>query len=70
MTVDSSSTRDGVAAAPVSCDLCHLPVEVSGFELMTVTGTKRFCCEGCVGVYQMLNGDTLVLADHSQPSEA
>lgn len=48
------------AADGAACDLCHLPIEVSGFELMSDTGVKRFCCEGCVGVYQMLHGDTLV----------
>ncbi|TAN47723.1 MAG: hypothetical protein EPN21_16635 [Methylococcaceae bacterium] len=68
MTADPSSTRD--TASPYACDLCRLPVEVSGFELMTVTGVKRFCCEGCVGVYQMLNGDTLVEDKDGQLSEA
>ncbi|MDD5034226.1 MAG: heavy metal translocating P-type ATPase metal-binding domain-containing protein [Methylococcaceae bacterium] len=38
-----------------ACDLCSLPVETSDFSLMTVTGVKRFCCEGCLGVYQMLH---------------
>jgi Putative metal-binding domain of cation transport ATPase len=37
------------------CDLCGLPVEISGFELMTEKGKKRFCCEGCKGIYQMLH---------------
>jgi hypothetical protein len=27
---------------------------------MTRTGLKRFCCEGCVGVYEMLNGDAII----------
>jgi len=43
-----------------SCDLCSLPVDISGFELMTPTGLKCFCCEGCVGVYQMLHGDEIL----------
>lgn len=41
------------------CDLCGLPVEVEGFELATVQGVKRFCCEGCLGVFRMLHADQL-----------
>lgn len=36
------------------CDLCGLPVEVSGFILNTKEGEKQFCCEGCKGIYGML----------------
>lgn len=43
-----------------SCDLCGLKVEVTGFELKTKRGEKHFCCEGCKGVYQMLNEDELL----------
>jgi hypothetical protein len=49
------------------CDLCGLDVEVEGFELKTVEGDKRFCCEGCKGIYQMLH-EELVLAE--TPDEA
>lgn len=44
------------------CDLCGLDVEVDGFELKTTEGDKRFCCEGCKGIYQMLH-DELVLSE-------
>ncbi len=37
------------------CDLCGLPVEVKGFRLKTKEDTKKFCCEGCKGIYQMLH---------------
>jgi cation transport ATPase-like protein len=37
------------------CDLCGLAVEVDGFELKTLEGNKKFCCEGCKGIYQMLH---------------
>ena len=37
------------------CDLCQLTVEISGFTLKTKTGEKNFCCEGCKGIYEMLN---------------
>lgn len=42
------------------CDLCGLPVEASGFELYTAQGRKRFCCEGCEGIYRMLHEDEIV----------
>lgn len=43
-----------------SCDLCGLPVEVDGFHLDTKAGEKNFCCEGCLGIYQMLNEEELL----------
>jgi hypothetical protein len=42
------------------CDLCGLPVEVDGFFLLTKKGKKNFCCEGCLGIYQMLNEEHLL----------
>lgn len=42
------------------CDLCALPVEVDGFSLNTAVGKKCFCCEGCKGIYQMLNEELLL----------
>lgn len=42
------------------CDLCGLPVEVTGFTLLTKEGGKTFCCEGCQGIFQMLNEDSLL----------
>lgn len=49
------------------CDLCGLPVEVPNFTLKTKEGKKAFCCEGCLGIYQMLNEDKLV-AESEKPS--
>jgi hypothetical protein len=43
-----------------ACDLCSLPVETSAYHLNTLSGLKRFCCEGCEGIYQMLHGDEIV----------
>lgn len=37
------------------CDLCGLTVEVDGFELKSKQGIKKFCCEGCKGIFQMLH---------------
>ncbi|MFZ2725684.1 MAG: heavy metal translocating P-type ATPase metal-binding domain-containing protein [Methylococcaceae bacterium] len=44
-----------------ACDLCGLAIEVNGFELLTQEGEKKFCCEGCKGIYQMLNEDIIVI---------
>ena len=49
-----------------SCDLCGLPVEVEGFTLLTKEGKKEFCCEGCQGIYQMLNEDNLLPEEASK----
>jgi len=46
-----------------SCDLCGLPVEIDGFKLVTKEGKKDFCCEGCLGIYQMLNEENLLPKD-------
>lgn len=43
-----------------ACDLCGLPVEVSGFTLKTKEGDKAFCCERCKRIYQLLNEDQLL----------
>lgn len=42
------------------CDLCGLAIEVEGFELKTTEGDKRFCCEGCKGIYHMLHEDQVL----------
>jgi hypothetical protein len=46
-----------------SCDLCGLPVEIDGFKLATKDEQKDFCCEGCLGIYQMLNEENLLPKD-------
>ena len=51
---------------PYPCDLCGLPVEVEEFELLTHSGQKRFCCEGCFGIFQMLHEDEILLQDTSK----
>ena len=43
-----------------ACDLCGLPVGSAPYTLHTVTRqTKRFCCDGCKGIYQMLHEDQI-----------
>ena len=39
-----------------NCDLCGLPIGMQDYRLLTPEGAFRFCCEGCKGIYQMLNG--------------
>ncbi len=51
------------------CDLCGLAVEVDGFELKTTEGDKRFCCEGCKGIYQMLHEDEVLAETADQQHE-
>jgi hypothetical protein len=41
------------------CDLCGLAVEIPGFTLKTKEGYKAFCCEGCKGIYHLLNNDLI-----------
>ncbi len=42
--------------ADLSCDLCMLPVVADAYHLRTADGEKRFCCEGCLGIFKLLNG--------------
>ncbi|MDD1607131.1 MAG: heavy metal translocating P-type ATPase metal-binding domain-containing protein [Methylococcaceae bacterium] len=44
-----------MSEAKKTCDLCGLTVEVPNFTLKTKEGEKSFCCEGCLGIYQMLH---------------
>ncbi|NJD07206.1 MAG: metal-binding protein [Methylococcaceae bacterium] len=51
------------------CDLCGLPVETPDFSLRTISGPKRFCCEGCHGIYQMLH-ESEILPATAEDAEA
>ncbi len=44
----------------VICDLCGLDVDVSNFKVKTVEGEKVFCCEGCKGIYSLLNEEQIL----------
>lgn len=37
------------------CDLCALPVGIKPFVLETPARTLEFCCDGCLGIYEMLH---------------
>lgn len=38
-----------------ACDLCGLDIGVKPFYLESVKKRLQFCCEGCLGIYQMLH---------------
>ena len=42
----------------IPCKLCGQSVEINGFSLNTQTGLQKFCCAGCLSIYQLLNEDT------------
>lgn len=44
------------------CDLCGLPIGLKPWVLQSATRTYAFCCEGCLGIFQMLH-DIEVAAD-------
>lgn len=37
------------------CDLCGLALPARPWTLTTAQASLRFCCEGCEGIYRMLN---------------
>jgi hypothetical protein len=39
----------------IACDLCALDCGNKPFTLEASGGTLHFCCEGCRGIYAMLN---------------
>jgi hypothetical protein len=40
---------------PQPCDLCGLPIEQTPRVLTTPEREYAFCCEGCLGIFQMLH---------------
>lgn len=38
-----------------ACDLCNLDVGIKPFVLNAEGKQYQFCCEGCLGIYQMLH---------------
>lgn len=41
------------------CSLCGQAVLVRNFTLTTANGLKKFCCVGCLSIYQLLNEENL-----------
>lgn len=52
-----------------SCVLCGQPVEIAGFTLQTQSGKLKFCCAGCLSIYQLLNDKNLVPPSTSPPKK-
>ncbi|MEC4747669.1 heavy metal translocating P-type ATPase metal-binding domain-containing protein [Methylomicrobium sp. Wu6] len=50
-----------------SCVLCGQPVEIAGFTLETPDGISKFCCAGCLSIYQLLNDKNLLSTSTSSP---
>jgi hypothetical protein len=42
-----------------TCDLCGLDVGIKPFYLESAGRRLQFCCEGCLGIYQMLHENEL-----------
>jgi hypothetical protein len=42
-----------------TCTLCGLAVEIDDFSLTTPRGLQKFCCAGCLSIYQLFNDDTI-----------
>ncbi|MDD1608904.1 MAG: metal-binding protein [Methylococcaceae bacterium] len=50
-----------------TCALCGLAVEIDGFSLTTQQGLQKFCCAGCLSIYQLLNDDIIETPLTTQP---
>jgi len=37
-----------------ACALCGQAVEIQGFTLAGIEGIQKFCCGGCLSIYQLL----------------
>lgn len=49
----------------IACDLCALDCGVKPFTLATPDKNLQFCCEGCRGIYMMIND----IADSALPAQ-
>lgn len=43
------------------CGLCSQPVLIPGFVLNTQLGPKKFCCEGCRSIFQLLYSEQIII---------
>lgn len=50
-----------------TCTLCGLAVEIDGFSLTTQQGLQKFCCAGCLSIYQLFNDDIIETPLTTQP---
>jgi len=52
---------------PRPCDLCGLPIEGAPYMLETPERRYSFCCDGCLGIFQVLH-DLNAVAPPAPPS--
>jgi hypothetical protein len=50
-----------------TCALCGQPVEIKGFTLTTLEAVQKFCCAGCLSLYQLLNKNTIIITSTPLP---
>jgi hypothetical protein len=50
------------------CALCGLVAEVDEFSLATPDGLQKFCCAGCLSIYQLLNDEQATLNNNTETS--
>jgi hypothetical protein len=53
---------------PQPCDLCGLPIDGAPWILETPARPYAFCCDGCLGIFQMLHDIDATTAPAPAPS--
>ena len=48
----------GIVECKDICALCGQKVVINGFSLSGKEGVKKFCCQGCLSIYELLNDCT------------
>lgn len=52
-----------------TCDLCGLDIEGRPYWLNVAPAPLKFCCDGCRGVYKLLNDVEEIREHGSRPQE-
>ncbi len=54
----------------IACALCGLAVKIDGFTLQSLHGEQKFCCAGCLSIYQLFHGEqSAPPTSHVSPKE-
>lgn len=59
----------GTSVYKEACALCGQPVEIKGFTLAGAEGIQKFCCGGCLSIYQLLNQSSKYTIIIDQPNK-
>jgi hypothetical protein len=51
-----------------ACDLCGLDIGIKPFYLDSAGKRLQFCCDGCLGIYQMLH-EIEPVSNETQPAK-